>query len=91
MVAGKRGDGAGRHVRCLEGVGSDRNTDVAEQIAGRTAETLLKMPNEGGARHVAALSELGKSPGTGRLVEERGERGREARIGCELAARPAVP
>ena len=58
LVAGKLGDGAGRHARCLERVGSDRHADVSQQLGGRTAETLLKVTNEGGARHVAALSEL---------------------------------
>jgi hypothetical protein len=57
--------------------------DVAEQIAGRTAEALLRMPNEGGARHVAALSKLGKRPSTGRLVEVGGERGDEAWVSGE--------
>src|SRR5271168_3744915 len=83
LVAGKLGDGAGRHVRCLERVGSDRHADISQQLAGRTAETLLKVTNEGGARHVAAPSELRKSPGTGRFVEEGDERGYEARIACK--------
>src|SRR5260370_38601864 len=69
LVAGKPSDSSGRHVRCLQRVGSDRHANVSEQIAGGTAEALLKMANEGGARHVAAQRELGKSPGTGRLIE----------------------
>ena len=83
MVSGKLGDGTGRHVRCLDRVGSDRHANVGEQVAGRTAQALLKMADEGGARHVAAPSELGKSPGKGRLVKEGGERGDVARICCE--------
>src|SRR5271168_5137712 len=70
LVAGKLGDGAGRYVRCLEPVGSDRHADVSQQLAGRTAETLLKVTDECGARHVAAPSELGNAPGAGGLVED---------------------
>src|SRR5438105_9904167 len=82
LVAGKLSDSAGRHVQCLERVGGDRHADVSQQLAGRTAETLLKVTNEGGARHVAALRELGKGPGAGGLVEEGDERGHEAGISC---------
>src|SRR5260370_32485215 len=80
LVASELGDGAGRHVRCLERVGSDRHANVGEQVAGRTAEALLKMANEGGARHVAALSKLGQGPSTRRLVEHVADRGCAPRI-----------
>src|SRR5215813_7402983 len=78
LVAGKLSDGAGRDVRRLERVGSDGHADVGQQFAGRTAETLLKVTNEGGPRDVAAPSELRKSPGAGGLVKESNERGHEA-------------
>src|SRR6516164_9130990 len=39
LVAGKLGDGSGRHFRCVERVDSDRYANVSQQLAGRTAET----------------------------------------------------
>jgi hypothetical protein len=64
LVAGKLGGGAGRHVRCLERVGSDRHADVSQQLGGETLGLVGWHP-EGGVAHPERLEQ----PGAEELAE----------------------
>jgi len=48
------------------------------EIAGRAPELLLELAGERRARHVAELRQLRQRPGARRLVEQRGDRRRQA-------------